>query len=162
MQHEFQINNRTFLAVAVPENATDFSLTSHVDGLLFYASGKWHQIDFAPKTKWRLIGLYPGMSEEVAAGIVPCKNFADDEILYLKYAENGQVYASDFCDTATESLASKMLAEGLYLTNPFGETEPTKYDLPYSWTAGLEINIKAWQAAELRTSKVFVIIERLK
>lgn len=157
MTHTFSINNRNFLAVPVPDGSNSHMLGLHKDILLFY-KGEWDQISLPPG-QWKLIGLYPGMSEEQAAGIV--EMFTDQSGYYQDYERPKYGY-----ELAVQSFASKMSAEKIYLVNPHGE-QPKRLDFEIQpgskiYDNTLYINaLNDWQAAELRKSKVFVIIQRL-
>lgn len=152
MTHTFSINNRNFLAVAVPGETSDISINRYQDDFdKFYlhfdlpkdAKGfiNYDNVELPPG-QWKIIGLYPGMTEEMAAGIMPMMGDR-----YLDYSKEYNSY-KDMLVSALESFASKMAAEKLYTENPF------RYETSE--------NGAKFKAAELRTSKVWVILEDIK
>ncbi len=107
-----------FLFVGVPEHAMGIQLTSHKDGILYRINNKWEQVDLEPKSTYRIIDLYPGITVEQACEIVPvntCEHgYAAD--FYYDYLDKENVF-----DTAIESVYSLMQANGVYTVNPYSE-----------------------------------------
>lgn len=160
MIHEFKINNRSLLAMSMSEDSVNHEVLK--DGITFYTKGPVFHALPLPDGNYKLIGLYPGMSEEQAAGIVEnISSFGKHGIYkYRNYQDRPDVLLR----SALESFASKMAAEKLYIINPI-EDPGVKGPDPYRYVDEPDLYDRAfnnWQDAELRTSKAWCIIERLK
>lgn len=150
MTHSFSINNRNFLVVAI----TDKEPATVAKALIAAKIGKHIPI-----------GFYPGMTEEQAAGIVELFKTNSGNVIHGRWVN--YLDKAEWCRLPIESFASKMAAEKIYFVNPHGE-QPQKLDFEIQPGSKIYDNtfyvnaLNDWQAAQLRTSKVFVIIEDIK
>lgn len=166
MTHEFTINNRSFLTVSVPEESVEHEVLN--DGSLMWKYGIGYEAIDLPEGNYKLIGLYPGMSEEQAASIVEdCPHYAKCWKNYCPKSDFKNWDSAIFnpnvsCWTALESFASKMAAEKLYTENPEGlKPDINSYPADREGVDNYLMDLGDWQDAEDLTSKMWVIIEKI-
>lgn len=168
MTHQFTINDRTFLAVAVdrpgqyevkllgsPQMSGNNmqTLVRVEDRLNVIICDLGGTMDVGSLS---VVALYPGMEESAAVGIVETRQWNDKNKLKIFY--RNYIFDEKPFNSALESFASKMKSENLYRFNTLG-TRPSP--LLFSSKRSFDYACKDWQAAEDRTSKVWVIVEQV-
>ena len=167
MQHTLKTESGECLVVDVPETLYK-SYIYYVGAskylCAYYQSNEnWKYKDFyLPPGNWEIIGLYPGITEEQAKGIVD-KVSNEFYVGYKDYRKEISAFHS-----ASESFASLLEANRIYTVNPHGN-KPEKQNLEKftdGWTIGyinkvLKDKLEEWQEAEERTSKFKLILKKL-
>lgn len=160
------IQKREFLLCEVPELFIKWEIRH--SRLCYAYAGEWH-FYMVLDGEHKLIGLYPGLTEQQAAGIVeniPYRETKGTSILYPDYTEEkieiaGKKLWNYTWKTALESLASKLQAEKIYIgQNPLGE-KPHCFGKP-DCCFHERCRSLLWQDAEARTIKQAVILEIIK
>ena len=110
MQKEIQLTDKTLLVVGLPKDATNLV----VDGngrstvrLSFYKNGWGWDCISIPKSDWKLVGIYPELTEEQAKMVVDLPQYEH----YFNY--NYQYPAHKWLQTAKESSQSLMERENI-------------------------------------------------
>jgi hypothetical protein len=172
MQHTLKTESGEYLVVDVPEGSENIKMSEDHIGRswLEYPNSYGCEKIPLPVGNYEIIGLHPGITEEQAAGIVE-KMSNEFYIGYKDYRKEISAFHS-----ALESLDSLLEANRIYTVNPI--QDPKKqigkyYDPPFDgefipspYSGTMLMNkyredIEKWQAAEDRTSKLKIILEKL-
>ena len=182
MQTQFENSGVKYLAVGVPEGTYDFEvkigamLFSSLVGYDKYGTMKY--VERLPKSNWEILGTYPGLSEEICAGMVELLDSYDSEdgkrtINVFKNYNSKYKFETGFI-SSTESFASFMESMRCYLVNDmekptmekYGYVSSNSFDEPSGWMieGGEEANyelLDLWQQAQDRTFKQFIILKQV-
>lgn len=132
----FPLKQTPFIAVVVPEGATDFRIDLKLAHGLFYSYGEGvararHLIDLPPGPWSIVIPSVRKASEDEARMVVEqCPYYAKCWTNYTNKADGEPPYIRTpewTCDNEIDSLHSLMIAsmpEGMLWVNPYGEKEP--------------------------------------
>lgn len=153
------------IAVKVPQNATDWMLSTVLSGVLNFYDNEGNvisRVTIGPG--FELIGNYGSATEEMAKRIVEKFEWHSPEkiTLYRDYSKpdkNSETWNIGF-STALESLHSLMNSKKLFLVNPYGEKEPDilKYGNDPKEMARYKRDVEQWQEAEKNKSDYVFLI----
>jgi hypothetical protein len=176
MTHPFTINKREFLLCEVPIGSTKHQivrLANHHNLVYWIEREPGNDEAFSihlsenRESEYKLIGLYPGLTEIQAAGIMLMFHDIDG---IPGYNDGKGIWSR-----AVDAFASKLQAEKIYIgENPFGK-EPEMKDFEYEYDKEYQPEddfdyddmayksaLRDWQEAEARTTKQAVILEIIK
>lgn len=169
MIKKFTTGKGDFLAVIVPEDATDFKVINGQATLDYYHAGEMYGLELPEENEHTIIGLLKDLTEEQWEEIVKdptwVGGFGNIYDNYLNDKRPIHLRENGF-KTATESGKSLMEREKIYTVNPYGEKPEYRDYVPAYLNDNFnkknkeydfEYDLSQWQEAEKHVGNYLIL-----